>query len=122
MKKKVIKTLLMHLLFIGCLALFVIFVPCPLFKIFKIPCPLCGMTRAIVAFFQGQFLVAFALHPLFITFPFVFLFLCHARLIKNKIGIVSVVIIIAIIVLAYFITYFVRDKSILLTYPQPFFR
>jgi len=77
MKKRILKNILLHLIFISTIMLFVVFIPCPLFKIFQIPCPLCGMTRATIAFFQGNFELAFALHPLFIIFPFVFLFLCH---------------------------------------------
>ncbi len=122
MKKRILKNILLHLIFISTIMLFVVFIPCPLFKIFQIPCPLCGMTRATIAFFQGNFELAFALHPLFIIFPFVFLFLCHYRIISKKINKKYLFIVIIYIFLAFAITYFVRDKSILFVYQQPFFR
>lgn len=122
MNKKTLKILLMHFILFACLSAFVIFIPCPLFKISGIPCPLCGMTRAIIAFFEGNFQLAFSLHPLFFVFPFAFLFFCHARIIKNKIGLAFIVVISILIISVFFITYFVRDKSIIFNYKQPFFR
>lgn len=122
MTKKIVRIVLMHILILSVMTAFVFFIPCPLYSIFKIPCPLCGMTRAIVAFFTGQFTVAFALHPLFLIFPFAVLFFCHARLIGKKIGKRNMIIISVAIILTFLIAYFVRDKSILDTYPQPFLR
>lgn len=123
MQKKIIKIILMHIVMLTALALFVMFVPCPLFALFNIPCPLCGITRAITAFFQGKFEIAWQLHPLFWLFPIAFLFLCHSRLILKKTSKKYIIyILIAIIGIAFIVTYFVRDKSILYTYPQPFFR
>ena len=110
MQKKIIKIILIHMVMLTALALFVIFVPCPLFALFNIPFPLCGITRAIVAFFQGKFAIAWQLHPLF--------WLLLKKTSKKYI----IFIIIAIIGIAFIVTYFVRDKSILYTYPQPFFR
>ncbi len=123
MKKKILKVLLLHFIIIAVITAFVFFIPCPLYSIFKVHCPLCGMTRAIVTFFQGNFAIAFKLHPLFLLFPFAVLFFSHARLINNKTGKPYITIIIGIIIiLAFIIAYFVRDKSILDSYPQPFLR
>ncbi len=38
---------------------------CPWYQIFGIPCPCCGVTRAWIAFFKGEFSEAFSSHPLF---------------------------------------------------------
>lgn len=45
-----------------------------LFKQFLgIPCPGCGLTRAFLAFFQGNWQLALYYHPLFWLVPFIFL-------------------------------------------------
>lgn len=38
---------------------------CPLAAAFDLPCPGCGLTRATVAAFNGDFSAAFSYHPLF---------------------------------------------------------
>ena len=42
---------------------------CPINLVFGVPCPGCGLTRAFILFFQGDFGGAFAMHPLFVTLP-----------------------------------------------------
>lgn len=44
-------------------------IPCLFLYFTKIPCPACGITRAWLAFFKGDFGEAFAFHPLFWSVP-----------------------------------------------------
>jgi len=50
--------------------------------IFGIPCPGCGLTRAWLSFFHGDFLKALRWHPLFWSAPF----LAAAFFFRNRIG------------------------------------
>ena len=56
------------------LALFLGFVlltgyACPIRYFFGIPCPGCGTMRALEAALNGQFALAFSMHPLWFAFP-----------------------------------------------------
>ncbi len=42
---------------------------CPILYITGFPCPGCGLTRAYIAFFHGNFVDAFRYHPLFWLLP-----------------------------------------------------
>lgn len=42
---------------------------CPIYELTGITCPLCGTTRAWLAFFRGDFALAFTCHPLFLLIP-----------------------------------------------------
>ena len=46
-------------------------VGCPFYRIIGIPCPCCGVTRAWIAFAQGDIKLAFAYHGLFPIVPFI---------------------------------------------------
>lgn len=48
--------------------------PCPFFALTGLPCATCGMTRAWSAVFHGNLSAAFALHPLFWTVPFFYVY------------------------------------------------
>lgn len=52
--------------------LWVKLVGCPLRRIFGIPCAGCGMTRAVIALFHGDFSLAWHYHPLVYSLPIVF--------------------------------------------------
>ncbi len=45
------------------------FYKCPLDFVFGIPCPMCGITRALLSVFRGDFGKAFYYHPLWPLFP-----------------------------------------------------
>lgn len=45
---------------------------CPLRRIFGVPCAGCGMTRAVIALFHGNFSLAWHYHPLVYLLPIVF--------------------------------------------------
>ena len=54
------------IIFLICiLLLYSIFIGCPLKKLFNFSCPFCGMTRANLAFLQGNIKKAFYLHNVF---------------------------------------------------------
>ncbi len=42
---------------------------CPIYQIFKISCPCCGVTRAWLAFLQGDIGLAFRYHAFFPVIP-----------------------------------------------------
>lgn len=42
---------------------------CPIDLIFGVPCPGCGLTRAVMLVFRGDFVGAFSMHPLVFTLP-----------------------------------------------------
>ncbi len=42
---------------------------CPINLVFGVPCPGCGLTRAVLCIFHGDFSGAFSTHPLVFTLP-----------------------------------------------------
>ena len=79
---------------------------CPIKLIFGIPCPCCGITRAYLSAFHGDFESAFHYHPLWtLFFPvFALLFLNELNVIKIKAFIINLVaIIFAFLVLACYV-------------------
>ena len=73
-----------HSLILLVLTLFVLFlsvtgIHCPIRYLLGIPCPTCGMTRAYVALFHGDFLRAFYYHPLFWLGPPLIFLGIHAK-------------------------------------------
>lgn len=57
---------------------------CPWYQIFGIPCPCCGITRAWISFFKGEFSAAFSYHPLFVPITGVLLIFVFADKIFKK--------------------------------------
>ena len=59
---------------------------CPLLHLTGIPCAGCGMTRALFAFFHGDFAAAFRCHPLFALplLAWLGLWWCALLLIRNR--------------------------------------
>lgn len=51
------------------LLLLVTVIGCPTYELFGIVCPCCGVTRAWLAFLQGDVLLAFRYHALFPMIP-----------------------------------------------------
>lgn len=78
------KKLSRHLLYVAVIAFYAFFIGCPFNRITGLNCPFCGMTRAHVAFFKGEFHTALSYHPLFfLGIPF-FLCVAHVRLLKRR--------------------------------------
>ena len=48
---------------------YLLHIPCPFRYATGIPCPGCGMTRAYLLVFEGDFAGAFAMHPLWPLIP-----------------------------------------------------
>ena len=65
MKKKSIIIATAMILAVALLFIFDLY-RCPLNFVFGIPCPMCGMTRAVISAFSGDFAGAFYYHPLWI--------------------------------------------------------
>lgn len=68
------KLIRQHAIILSVLALFVLYltvsgVHCPIYYLLGIPCPTCGMTRAYISFFHGNFSKAMQYHPLFLLAP-----------------------------------------------------
>lgn len=58
---------------------------CPVMALFHIPCPGCGMTRALKCLLRGDLAASFAMHPMLLTTPVLFLYyLKDGRLFGNK--------------------------------------
>jgi hypothetical protein len=74
------------ILFICVLLLYSIFIGCPLKKLFNFSCPFCGMTRANLAFLQGNIQKAYHYHKLFfLGVPcLISISLLCSKILKNK--------------------------------------
>ncbi len=71
---KTAKTILIHTAVLTALSALVVF-GCPFFRLTGFTCPGCGLTRAYIHAFHGDFATAFRYNPFFFTLPFyVFVF------------------------------------------------
>lgn len=52
---------------------------CPFSRLFGLSCPGCGLTRAWLCFFRGQWQEAFSYHLLFLPMPPMLFLLIHRR-------------------------------------------
>lgn len=61
-------------------------IKCPIKYFFHIDCPTCGMTRAMLALFRGDFASYMSFNPMALPFLLILLFGLHGRLfpINNK--------------------------------------
>ncbi len=74
----------MHAACISVLLIYAFFAGCLFHRITGFDCPFCGMTRAHLKFFCGEFKEAFSYHRLFpLGLPFVSV-LAHMRVLKRK--------------------------------------
>ena len=74
--RKVGLTLKTILLLAGLLLLLIF--GCPIYQLWNVPCPCCGVTRAWIAFLQGNIASAFQYHMLFPVIPLLIpLYICH---------------------------------------------
>ena len=71
-------------LIITAVFIFSYFIGCPIRLITNIPCPACGLTRAYISFFQGDFNLAFYYHPLFFLLPAALLCVFYLLYIEKK--------------------------------------
>lgn len=81
MNKKTVKILLIHIAALGIAAvwIFVFSGTCLFRTVTGIPCPGCGLTRAWLNFFQGNFTYALRYHPLFLLVPPMLFTVIHLR-------------------------------------------
>ncbi len=71
--------------FLGAVFLYLSGIGCVWRYFFKIPCPGCGITHAFIAFFEGQFKEAFEYNYMFISVPFVVIYMLYdGRFFKSK--------------------------------------
>lgn len=87
--KRTKKLILMHIGIILALAVYVALVyftplQCPTKMIFSLPCPFCGLTRAWISVFSGDFSSAFAMHPLFPLAPVLIVLFAHRDALSEK--------------------------------------
>lgn len=79
---------------------------CPFRNTFGIICPSCGMTRAVLALFQLDFIGAFYYHPLVYALPIVFLYvLKDGKLFKNSVINYAVL---ALIIIGLIVNYIIK--------------
>jgi len=85
---------------------------CPIKLFTGIPCPACGLTRAYVSLFKGDFAFAFYYHPLFFLLPaalFCVIFLLYTEKTKSgKKARLPVIIFSVLIVLLFIAVYIFR--------------
>ena len=65
---------------------YLLHIPCPFRYATGIPCPGCGMTRAYLLVFEGDFAGAFALHPLWPLIPIALVLLAVFHGERRKLG------------------------------------
>lgn len=70
------KIILIHIAVLAALAALAVF-GCPLFRLTGFTCPGCGLTRAYIHAFHGDFATAFRYNPFFFTIPFYVLIFAH---------------------------------------------
>lgn len=108
------------------------FYKCPLRLLFGIPCPLCGISRALLCLFAGQFAKSFYYHPLWplAVIVVIVLFLDRKRIIrltKKQIRIGEITIAV-LLVACYIIRHIMHspvveihfEESLIYSYLRPF--
>ncbi len=102
-----LKIFLFHLIYVSVIAAYAFIIGCPLKQITGLDCPFCGMTRAYLAFFSGDFKLALQYHELFYLGIPCMLGLTHLRILKKRRGVFIAVTIFCIGCTIAFITRFV---------------
>ena len=82
--RSILRYILISIPIIITIFIFSYFIGCPIRLITGIPCPACGITRAYISFFQGDFALAFSYHPLFFLLPAVLLCVISLLLTEKK--------------------------------------
>lgn len=78
-RKRLIKTLLIHLVAAALFALWLFLTGCPLHRLTGLPCPGCGMSRALFSLAKLDFTGAWYYHPLVFFLPPAALYIVHRR-------------------------------------------
>lgn len=105
-----IKIVLEHCIILGLLFCYIVLSNgfCPIKAILHIPCAGCGLTRAVKAFFCGEFLQAFNYHPLFLLAPIMLFFAVHSPKFFDKYNKNFYIAMLIIMGMAFLICYIVR--------------
>ena len=111
------------LLFIPALAVYCLImhfsgINCPIKYVTGISCAGCGMTRAYLSLFKGDFAGAFYSHPLFFLPPFVFLILIFKERINEKIYKIFIFTVIIVFVIIYVYRMVQCDGDIVVFKPE----
>ena len=107
-RKKLIKTLLIHLVAAALFALWLFLTGCPIHKLTGLPCPGCGMSRALFSLVRLDFAGAWYYHPLVFFLPLPILWLVHRRVWKLPGGKRAAVIVIVALGVALLAVYAIR--------------
>ena len=78
-RKRLIRTLLIHLAAGALLALWLFLTGCPIHRLTGVPCPGCGMSRALFSLVKFDFAGAWYYHPMAFFLPLPVLWLVHRR-------------------------------------------
>lgn len=103
-KKRILRTFLLLAAFIVYSVLFTHFFghACPINLLFGVPCPSCGLTRAVLLVFHGDFSAALSMHPLVYSLPLI-AGLLLAAILSDKFAHSKIFLIIACVIAAAFI-------------------
>lgn len=111
MQKKRVKILLLHCLIAIVLLVYMLLLQgqCVFRLITTIPCAGCGLTRAWLAFFKGDFNLAFKFHPLFWLAPIAIFIFAHLKTVFFKhIKTWQYCVIALVLILPFIIIYIIR--------------
>lgn len=78
-RKRLIRTLLIHLAAGALFALWLFLTGCPIHRLTGVPCPGCGMSRALFSLVKLDFAGAWYYHPLVFFLPLPLLYLIHRK-------------------------------------------
>ena len=107
-RKRLIKTLLIHLAAAALFVLWLFLTGCPLHRLTGLPCPGCGMSRALIRLAQFDLAGAWYYHPLVFFLPLPILWMVHRKAWKLPGGRRSVIAVAAVLAVALLAVYAIR--------------